>query len=169
MRKTSGHWAEAGNCLCPFQELAVCGDATCIRLASSSLCVYFSCSEVREQASGWGKPGWPVCFGLDGGFCSLFLYTMVVFPFFPFSLSNPVFHLSGQQPSNKVNRWPELVGPTELELGRPTWKFPSLGFNFLTQTCLCLNTHPPMPRKNSHRNVGGKVEDWESLCPYVPT
>ena len=64
MRKTSGHLAEAGNGLCPFQELDSIWGCSALHPTRISFPNLFtlSWSEVRQQASQWrdglARPVW---------------------------------------------------------------------------------------------------------------
>ena len=149
MRKTSGHLAEAGDGLCPFQELDSIWGCSALHPTRISLPSLFtlSWSEVRQQASQW-RDGLarPVCLGLDGGFVPRFCkhggFLSHSLTHHRLSFSNHVFYLLGQRLNNKVNGWLNLVGPKERELKRLTWRFPSLGFNSVTQSLLVFkHTH----------------------------
>ena len=158
MRKTSGHLAEAGNGLCPFQELDSiwgCSALHPTRISFPNLFI-LSWSEVRQQASLW-RDGLarPVCLGLEGGFVPRCFKHGGFFSHSPtchcLCFSNHVFHLLGQTLNKKVNGWLKLVGPIEVELRRLTWKFSSLGYKFCDSDLLVFkhthtHTHTRPPR-----------------------
>lgn len=119
----------------------------------------FTSAEVRcanRPAGGRGGLAKPVCFDLNGGFRSSFLYTKVDFSSPP---SNPIFHLSGQQLNNTVK-----TVPTKLELRRLLIENSLLWvLNSVAQTCLCLNTYSPLLRSfPRHQKKSSQKCVWES-------
>ena len=110
MRKTSGHLAEAGNGLCPFQELDSIWGCSALhpnRISFPNLFI-LSWSEVRQQASLW-RDGLArsVCLGLEGGFVPRCFKHGGFFSHSPtrhcLCFSNHVFHLLGRTLNKKVN------------------------------------------------------------------
>lgn len=166
MRKTPGHFAEAGKCFCPFQESACVWWRPVLCLTCIFLTYMFTSAEMRwdnRPAGGRGGLARPVCFGLNGGFRTSFLYTKLDF-FFPPLSPNPIFHLSGQQLNNTVKPGPDWLVPQSW-----SWVDYSLEnsllwvSNSVAQTCLCLNTYsPPLRSFPATEKQSSQKCVWES-------